>query len=82
MKLDTIENGFFTSDNKTYIDLSLPKSNPNRAGEVINIKSANLAAYPTLKTVTVKFPDYEADISAFDLDEMNENIHCHYSPVK
>lgn len=81
MKLDTIENGFFSSDNKTYINLEVSKSSPNRKGEVISIVSANMAAYPTLKRVEVKFRDYTESIAAYDLDEVNENIHCHYSPV-
>lgn len=69
MKLSTIENGFFTNDNKVYINLDLPKSNPNRKGNVLSIMPANSFAYPTLQRVEVKFRDYSETISAFDLDE-------------
>jgi len=82
MKLDTIAQGFFADDDKTYINLEVSKSSPNRKGEVVSIEPANLPAYPTLKRVTVQYRDYKEDISAFDLDEVNENIHCYYSPVK
>ena len=81
MKLDTIAQGFFTSDNKTYINLEVSKSSPNRKGQVISIESANMAAYPSLKRVEVRFRDFTENIAAYDLEEVNESIHCYYSPI-
>ena len=83
MKLDTTFNGFFSNDNKTFINLNVPKSSPHRKAKVLMVIPANNAAYPTLKKVLIKYPTNEiVTIPAYDLDEVNENIHCYYSPVK
>ena len=79
MKLDTIENGFFTADNKLYVNLSEPKSSPNRIAKVLSVTPANMPAYPTLKRIELQYPDFREQITAYDLDEVNENIHCYFS---
>lgn len=83
MKLDTTFNGFFSEDSKTFINLNVGKSDSHRKAKVLTILSANNPAYPTLKKVVIQYPTSETvTIPAYDLDEVNNDIHNYSTPVK
>jgi hypothetical protein len=55
-------NGFFTNDLKTYINLSVPKSNPNRKGKVKEPLTVKMNDESKVRVAVVEFTDFSKTI--------------------
>jgi hypothetical protein len=61
-------NGFFTNDLKTYVNLSVPKSNPNRKGKVNEPFTVKMNDDSKVRVAVVEFKDFSKTILVDEQD--------------
>ena len=66
-------NGFFTNDLKTYVNLSVPKSDPNRKGKVKEPFSVKFNDGSIVRVAIVEFKDFSNTILV-DEDDIKVNV--------
>jgi hypothetical protein len=74
MKLLTLHPGYFLNNQNEFVDMEKTRESPNRKGIVMKVERLNHPYYHSLLSVEVKFRDYTEHFTAFDMDEVDNDL--------